>query len=764
MITMPRPHANPPLTPWLDRAALGLLLATVAARCCLSEIPRDPLPVTPGGDPSPRGAMAAASLALDLLMVIPALSVLAARTWNANLRRAGGWGIIVLAALATWATASVFWSADKFAALVSALNLCAAVAGLYAASQLVRDWADLRRVAGLAAGLLLVLLAHGFNARLVDWPDTLRQWDDPQSPNSKLAYLKSQGLSETDFQFRQFDRKLRGGELRGFSASSNTYSAMIAVTLAVLMGLVAQKLADGQSRWVWLAPAGCVAVAAAWVLRYTYSRQAAITPLLALAVLGILRLWGTRLAQRRTLAYWACVALFGLGAAAIVTMGMSRGSLLDRSLTFRWYYWTGAARLFRDHWLSGVGLANFGMYYPSVRLLQATEQVQDPHNILVRGFAELGLVGGILLIVGLMRLTWEMAVIPWVPRLARKPCPDTPAARVEYNPLHQNPAGSHQDGQPRNPLRGLIALAAGALLLQFAVGADFSLGNDWLMVQGFYTLCFAGLLLTGLLVANSQGVSELRLDNRPAPWILYGVIVAVGVSFLHNLLDFSWSEAGPLCLAAILAGSALGMRSIDAPQRCASRRSTALTLTALAVCWLAGVVLAVKVAVAEESAAAGDLHVRTGQAARASEEYANAARTVPFNGEYYFMETRALLYVGGQQVEAAAACDRAVAANPRVVRYHALRGEIEMNSPQPDASVVRRCLGRATELDPNDAELHLIYAQALRKLGDQPGAVAQFALALRIDDALPVDEPRRLSNAKRLEAERIVNVPGAATP
>ena len=80
----------------------------------------------------------------------------------------------------------------------------------------------------------------------------------------------------------------------------------------------------------------------------------------------------------------------------------------------RWKYWVGGWRAFVQHPLVGVGFANFGQHYLGVRLPEAAEEINDPHNFIVRIFVELGTVGGALLIAWMIRLWWELTrpVVP----------------------------------------------------------------------------------------------------------------------------------------------------------------------------------------------------------------------------------------------------------------------------------------------------------------------------------------------------------------
>jgi len=110
--------------------------------------------------------------------------------------------------LAIWAMASRFWAADRFSAIVSSADLAAGFVLIWSATQLVRSHARLRIVAGLAFGLFLVLVAQGLNKRLVEFPETVKAWNDPKSDSSRWSYLRQHNLAETDFQFQQFERKV----------------------------------------------------------------------------------------------------------------------------------------------------------------------------------------------------------------------------------------------------------------------------------------------------------------------------------------------------------------------------------------------------------------------------------------------------------------------------------------------------------------------------------------------------------------------------
>jgi tetratricopeptide (TPR) repeat protein len=265
----------------------------------------------------------------------------------------------------------------------------------------------------------------------------------------------------------------------------------------------------------------------------------------------------------------------------------------------------------------------------------------------------------------------------------------------------------------------------------------------------------AGFALVGLWVATARSLEDTILDDRPAPWILHAILVALGVFLLHNLVDFSMFEVGPMFLFALLAGAALGMRQWDAgrvthsPATPARRRVVALAIACVA--WLvAAGALFVPVAVAEADAGAADEFLRTGDGARAAQAYHDAAATVPYNGDYSYNEAR-VLQSGPNVAKAREALDAAIRANPYSAGYRFSRGHFEATLPQPDPSRVRADYERGLALDPANVPMRLDYAKILETLHLPAEAKAQYETALWYDDQLAPDEIERLAPAKVAE-------------
>src|SRR5207247_566407 len=377
---------------WLTWLALVVSAAVVLARATMLETLRNPLDVFPGSEPVPRGPGAGTGVVLDLIACVPALLVLARRTFDPNYSLRFAWSFVPLAGLASWTVASVAWSGDKFAAAVSGFHWLAASVLLWSTAQLVRDWKHLRLTAAVCFGLLLVQLGQGYYYRYVEHPEFLRQWNA-----NKDEILRQRGWEPGSFHAMQFERRVVSGEIMGFTSSENTYGAVVVLLMFVAAGVLIQRLVDGDNA-AWAAIVGAAVVMSVVTLARLNSRTAYATPVIgaaALATVWALHGWLSRHPRR---AYFVGAGMVVCALAAVVGHGVYHGTLPSDSLAFRWRYWTASARLFAQHRLLGVGWDNFGPHYLSVRLPIASEEIKDPHNLIVRFATELGVVGLVLLL------------------------------------------------------------------------------------------------------------------------------------------------------------------------------------------------------------------------------------------------------------------------------------------------------------------------------------------------------------------------------
>lgn len=733
----PRPAPGEPASPWpvlLSRAAFVLTLALVIARALMSETIRESLEVIPGGTAAPDAPGPASTLLLNALCCLPAILVLLRRAVERPFVLRWTWSQVLLALLAIWAALSVAWSADKFTAVISASTLLAAAVLVWSTAQLVRTWVRLRLVASACVGLLLAYSVQGLIYKFVDVPENIAFWNE-----NKEQFLLERGLEPGSFGAEQLQRKVIGGEMVGFNTSPNSYAAILVTLTVITIGAAIQRRRSGDPS-AWTLALLLPVLPALLALYFTHTRTAAGTLLLAALALALLSLrrvthW---LAAHSRLAYGAGVAIALLGIAAVVGHGLYHGSLPGASLNFRWRYWVAGAAIFMQHPLTGVGWGNFGNYYVSTRLAAAAEEARDPHNFLVRCFVELGLVGGVLAVAWIARAAWELTR------------PVTPASPDAATPTPAIPCGSSTSA-----VGIIVAIAAGGVLLNMLIAIDWSQQSSFLILEVLRRLLFLGLILVAMALVAIRSRHDAGLDDRPAAWLLYATLVALGVFFVHNLVDFVIAEPGAMTLFAALLGSLLGLRtSTSAALR--PRRTIAMTVTTAAIlAWLVAILtLVIPVADAEQRARDADDQIRGDAATRrpsrpdvAARMFESIYQSVPYNADYAFRAGRAHMMAGASPDQVRALLDIAIATEPTNVGYRLARANLELRQPQPLRDAVRADYDTAVRLDPHNIRARLEYADVLQRFREPAAAAAQVRAALETNRQYDLTEPERLSPA-----------------
>jgi hypothetical protein len=104
---------------------------------------------------------------------------------------------------------------------------------------------------------------------------------------------------------------------------------------------------------------------------------------------------------------WAAVGLLviglvviGIPAAAILSGALDVEVLSEapRSLAFRWQYWKASAAMVAESPWLGCGPGQFSDHYTRFKLPEASEEIQDPHNLFWELAATAGIPAGVLLL------------------------------------------------------------------------------------------------------------------------------------------------------------------------------------------------------------------------------------------------------------------------------------------------------------------------------------------------------------------------------
>lgn len=675
----------------------------------MQETLRDTSDVQPNSKPIPRVCGAAGSIGLDLLCCVPALIVLGRRLGKGATPSTPR-SFIPLALLSVWMLASTIWASDKFAALIYGCNWAAAVVLTWAASQLVRDWVSFRFVVVIILSLLPVYVITALQGKAQVKDD----WDYYVAHRDEV--LKSNGLEAGSFGAEQFERKLKLGESFGFFTSPNTFGGASSLLLVVAMGLFIQTSTDFRQRpWtavtlVVLVLGGCL------LLVLTRSRGAAATFGFSVLVFAVLARYRASLARHAKHALVVGIAIVVVAIAAVVGHGLYHGKLPTSTLTFRWKYWVGSAPIVKEHPILGVGWGNFGLYYLAHRLPSAPEEIKDPHDVLVRFTTELGIVGVILLVVWLIWLWRDLTL----------------QRQIEEKPKTA----------PRC-INFIAAVTCGAFVIYLLFGADwlYDVFESFLLNR----LLFLGVMLLCASLIALRSLQSQAADDRPAPWALYGVLLAVGGMLIHNLIDFSLFETGPMFLFFLLTGSAMGLRAgSDSPVS----RYPGMKFSLALMVWIgvAGA-LWIPLGLAAGSANAADDAARNGRFEQASKLYLDANRQAwRLNPQYALRAARTTpLPMSLDDVRLA------IDENPHDSQNYALLAGGAMAMKPPEAATAKMAFEKTLQLDPNNVEVRLNYADALALFGERAEAKRQYELALRYNDLLDLAEKKRLSSDRLKE-------------
>ena len=328
--------------------------------------------------------------------------------------------------------------------------------------------------------------------------DTVLQTNDAQS-SMKRSQIESEfermkiPLDGTERQL--FERRLLdSSEPVGPFALANTLGGVVAVALVLLVAGVMRAL-QRQIRFSvfrWFLTGGTVFLLT-YCLLLTKSRTAWVGCVLAIVVLFGRQRLGKSAAGLAKLAACAAILLattFGIG---IATGAIDREVVLEapRSLQFRLLYWTGATGVIRNNPIFGTGPGNFRQVYLRHKTIESSEDILDPHNILLDVWCSAGLVG-------LIGMTGLFACCLTATKLFRRR-----DLRLEKRPRQI----------PWPVLKGVVAGTALHLMWRWFNGADMwsnGIGNENLVLLIPLTACLlTPVIAQGLLFTQSAASAAL---------------------------------------------------------------------------------------------------------------------------------------------------------------------------------------------------------------------------------------------------------------
>ncbi len=548
----PRPPAPGGRLAWV---ALVLLLVATAGRFFVIETQYRGSAV-PVGRMLAAGSGGPAAPAVDRTdlarIAFDAMLLLAATLWlaDAAARRADAnpacpaWlqlllrGLILAGAvvLALRAGTGADWQswANRDAQLVL-LDLTAVLAGGFAAMGLARDRRKMHVLLGVLLALGLAMAAKGIYQATFETAERVAAFEtDPHQ-----ALLDS-GIQPGSPEARMFASRIRDWAPVGYFGLSNLFASGLILLLAVAGGMGLDRWARARtdrpefrrqaSRGEIHLPSFmalltlAVAAVVGGCLLLTQSAGALGAGAIGLVGFLIAWRWGGRLGSRWRLLVTLSLVGFVLAGMGVIGAGLATDRLPGRTLTFRWYYWTGGAKLLAARPITGAGPGNFGDLYLAFRRSQAEESIKDPHNVLVHALGQYGLVAGSLLLATLL------GVLVCATRPSKRTGPPEPAGR-----------------QTRWAV-GLVVVAAVGLLRRVLVPEE----TGWLV--WINTILPMGVLAVGLAVGLYRGGAP----DVPGPRTRWAVAAGLIAFFIHNMVTYSLTTPATATLFWVLAGACIG--------------------------------------------------------------------------------------------------------------------------------------------------------------------------------------------------------------
>jgi len=388
-----------------------------------------------------------------------------------------------------------------------------------------------------------------------------------QDPRSLLEPL---GIEPNTFQQFMFEHRIYSGGVRGYFTTRNSAGSFLLLASFAVAAIFIDRLRNRKSGSgdLHILACGVAAAVVLFSLVLTRSKGAFIGFFCAAVLFAAQLRFGDWLKAHRKALFAACVLLGVVAVVVVASYGLSHGRLPGgSSMLVRWQYWRAAARMYADHWLTGIGPGNFSDYYTRYKPDAALESVADPHNFplsILTQYGPLGLVGFLAIIV----MPFWMVLSPSGPGAL----PKTPASGLA-RPDYGGPARPNHGGQAfyKPAIAFAVCISAALLIVRPVIFPMPPTGSSEERQAGILVLYIMPVfvfLVGFLLVAAGQrqptksgpgptassvqrGAYRKELDAKRYPLnadsVIAPALFSAGIGLLiHNLIDFAIFEPGVL--------------------------------------------------------------------------------------------------------------------------------------------------------------------------------------------------------------------------
>ena len=224
-----------------------------------------------------------------------------------------------------------------------------------------------------------------------------------QAPQEQLARL---GIEANSLQHFLYEHRLYTKDVRGFFKTGNSAASYALLATFAGLALLIERFGASRSepgQGTKTLTAGIVTSAVMLTFVFTRSKGAIVAGALSGGLLVIFLAFGSLLRVHARAVVVCLLILVMATGGLLVGYGLGHGRLPGgNSMLVRWEYWTGAAKMFAKHPLTGVGPGNFVSFYPYYKPAAALEAVSDPHNFLLSVLTQYGPLGLLGLLAAVM--------------------------------------------------------------------------------------------------------------------------------------------------------------------------------------------------------------------------------------------------------------------------------------------------------------------------------------------------------------------------
>ncbi len=714
----PPPRAAP--LSWLDRATGGLLTAVIVCRL-----------LTPTDAAAVGETIWIAQLALLALLV---WSLAGFRSGSMRVRFDWVDGSVLLFCLGPVASALVIVATDgdKRAALNMLWEWCGVGATYFLMRQMLTSTAARRSLLLVIAAAAVSLSGLGMWQHYRGFAGTRRDYDKTKAELESLersgrpadfdaaldwdramqrvrADLVEMGVPTDDSARMMWEQRLNSTEPIGMFALANTLAGILAALALVWLGLVLHG-AGAVPRWQVIVGVLLTALVLYCIL-LTKSRTAYVGLLAGLAV------WAAGARRRSPIAvprrgWW--LAAGGVAAIALIVIAAATGGLdrfvvseAAKSLRYRSEFWQATWKMLVDrpqNWIIGVGPGNFRQSYLKFKLPESSEEIADPHNLLLDVWANGGLVGLVglagVLAAGLQPIRFGPTAIP----------------------VNEEKEPSWRDG-----------ILAGGVLGHLAVLVPGGVSEEIVIL----------LLLAWLCV-----VSTCRIFfRRELPPIVFAAAFAALAVHLLGAGGIAMPAVSQILLLLVILGRANVVARGWTYESSSRWRLIAAGVVAMSLylgCWMTGLAPVIG---ARSKLASGEHELyENGRPSLAERSFRLAAEADPWAAEpcerLSELAFRSWLASDDDNAPAFARClawqQKAIALNPKNAGGYRVLGQMYLSRfgrtrDPADASAAAAAYAQAVELYPNHAQTQSELAGALSKAGEVNRARAAASRALELD-------------------------------